>query len=969
MGIDVKAKAAKWSGGLAAALSALLMLNACAASGSGTAPSIAASAVAPSSHGVTITPTAHPERRVRLTVMSDRIVRVTEFPTSDLTLPESLMVTAQPTGQFEMSTAGDVLTLTTAHVRAEANLSTGVVRFLDAQGQPILAEAGAGQFTPVTVEGQNFYAIRQQFNRGTDEGFYGLGQHQNRQFNYNGEDVELAQHNMDIGIPFLVSSRNYGVLWDTNSITRFGDARPYQAITQSLTVRDAQGAEGGLTAQYYGANNALVVTRREADVDYQYLPTNQFATGQAVRDVWPAEMNHVEPAKIVWTGTLEARSAGVHKFRLYAGNYFKLWIDNQLVLDGWRQNWNAWYRNFDLQMAPGERHAIRIEWIPNGSFIKLDHLDPLPADERHSLSLASEVSHAIDYYFVSGDNADQVIAGYRELTGKAVLLPRWAYGYWQSRQRYNTQAELTGVVHEYRRRGLPLDAIVQDWFYWPEDAWGSHDFDRARYPDPGAMVREVHANNAHIMISVWPKFYPSTDNYKELDAIGGIYRRNVEMGRRDWVGPGYVSTYYDPYATRVQDVYWRQIHEKLGVLGFDAWWLDNDEPDIHSNLSIPDRAYIQGPTARGPGAEYFNSFPLMHVGGMYEHQHANDPDTRQYIFSRSAWGGMQRYAATMWSGDLAARWYDLRAQISAGINFSMSGIPNWTFDIGGFAVEDRYSHHDPAHVEEWREQYLRWFQFGAFVPIFRAHGELPLREIYNIAPDGSDVQRSLIWYDRLRYRLMPYIYTVAANTYHGDGTIMRGLVMDFPDDPNVRNMGEEYMFGPAFLVAPVYEFHARMRDVYLPAGNRWYDFYTGRSFEGGQHINADAPLARMPLFVRAGSIVPIGPAIQYTNQNPGGPITLYVYTGRDGSFDLYEDDGVSYGYQRGAFSRIPIRYDEATGTLTIGARSGAFPGMVTNRTFNVRFISGENRNAVNFDARGDRSVRYNGAAVAVRRGA
>ncbi|MES1158397.1 MAG: TIM-barrel domain-containing protein [Terricaulis silvestris] len=964
--------AKKW-GGLAASLALLGLTCACAGSAAVAPTPTAQAAPQPSwtrtADGVVITPGAGPAHKVRLQVMNDRVVRVTAFPTDDMHLPDSVMVTAAPSGAFDVATSGDTLTLTTAHVHAEASLSTGVVSFLDANGQPLLSETGQGSFTPVTVEGQNFYATRQEFNRGTSEGFYGLGQHQNRQFNYNGEDVELAQHNMDIGIPFVVSSKNYGVLWDNNSYTRFGDARPYQPITQSLIVRDAQGAEGGLTAQYFGTGADPVVTRREADVDYQYLPTNQFATGHAVRDVWPRELNGVEPARIVWSGSVEARTAGVHKFRLYVGNYFKLYVDEHLVLDGWRQNWNAWYRNFDLQMAPGERHTIRIEWIPSGSYIKLDHLDPLPNDQRHELSLASDVGHAIDYYFVSGDSMDQVIAGYRAITGKAVLLPRWAYGYWQSRQRYNTQAELLGVLHDYRRRGIPLDNMVQDWFYWPENAWGSHDFDRARYPDPGAMVRDVHANHAHIMISVWPKFYPTTDNYKELDALGGIYRRNVEMGRRDWVGPGYVSTYYDPYSSRVQDVYWRQIREKLGVLGFDAWWLDNDEPDIHSNLSPADRAYIQGPTARGPGAEYFNSFPLLHVGGVYDRAHHDNPDVRQFIFSRSAWGGMQRYSATMWSGDLAARWYDMRAQISAGVNFSMSGIPNWSFDIGGFAVEGRYSaqNRTAEDAEEWREQYLRWFQFGAFVPIFRGHGESPLREIYNVAGCNAEVTQNLIWYDRLRYRLMPYIYTAAADTYHGDSTMMRGLVMDFPTDPHVANIGEEYMFGPAFLVAPVYEFHARTRSVYLPADNRWYDFYTGRAFEGGQRIDADAPLTRMPLFVRAGSIIPVGPAIQYTGQDPNGPVTLYVYTGRNGSYSLYEDDGLSYGYQRGEFSRIPISYDDASGTLTIGARSGSFSGMPTTRTFRVRWISGANRNATNFDARPDATVRYSGAAVTVRR--
>jgi alpha-D-xyloside xylohydrolase len=948
------------------ALSLMLLVLVCGCAASGSIAAAQRGGWEQTADGVVITPVSGPAQKVRLQVMNEHVVRVTATPTDSFDLPASVMVVAAPSGAFDVSVTGNVLTLTTGAVHAEASLTTGVVRFLNADGQEILAELDRGSFTPVTVEGENFYAVRQQFNRGTDEGFYGLGQHQNQQMDYNGEDVELAQHNMDIGIPFVVSTRNYGVLWDNNSITRFGDARAYQGISSALTVRDAEGREGGLTAQYY-LQDRLVVTRQEADVDYQYLPTDQFATGRAVRDVWPDELNGTAPQRVVWSGSVEARETGTHKFRLYASSYFKLYVDGQLVIDGWRQNWNPWYRNFDVPMNAGERHSIRIEWETNDGYIKLDHLDPLPDAERHQLSLASEVGHAIDYYFVAGDNMDEVISGYRQITGKSLMLPRWAYGFWQSRQRYNTQEELLGVLREYRQRQLPLDNIVQDWFYWPENAWGSHDFDAPRYPDPAAMVRQVHAQNAHIMISVWPKFYPTTENYRELDAVGGIYRRNVELGRRDWVGPGYLSTYYDPYSPRASDIYWRQINEKLGVLGFDAWWLDNDEPDIHSNLTIPDRQYIMGPTASGPGAEYFNSFPLVHVGAVYDRAHESNPDTRQFLFTRSAWGGIQRYSAALWSGDIVARWYDLRAQISAGVNLSMSGIPNWTFDIGGFAVEQRYTNEDPAHLEEWRELNLRWFQFGALAPLFRSHGEFPLREIYNLAPARSEIYNSLVWYDRLRYRLMPYIYTIAADTYQRDYTMMRGLVMDFPNDSNVRDIDDEYMFGPSFLVAPVYEFHARAREVYLPAGNRWYDFYSGDAFEGGQRIQATAPLARMPLFVRAGSIVPVGPAIQYTGQNPGGPITLYVYAGRNGSFDLYEDDGVTYGYQRGASSRIPISYDDATGAVTIGARAGTFPGMVAQRTFNVRWISGPNANAVNFEARPDQSVRYSGGAVVVRR--
>jgi alpha-D-xyloside xylohydrolase len=950
---------------LAALVFTLAALAACAATKQEPA-AVARGSYQRTASGVVVTPAEGPARKVRVSVYGDDIIRVTAAPGDDLATPQSLMVTAEPVSSgVDVTEAGDTVTVRAAKASADISLQTGLVRFHNAQGATVLAETQRDAFTPVTVEGQSFYAVRQRFNAGSDEGFYGLGQHQNMQMDYNGEDVELAQHNMDIGIPFVVSTRDYGVLWDNNSITRFGDARPYQAINQSLVVRGADGVAEGLTAQYY-KGEALVVTRQEGDVDYQYLPTDQFATGRAVRDVWPRELGGA-PDRVVWNGSLEARAAGVHKFRLYASSYFKLWVDGALVLDGWRQNWNPWYRNFEVTMAPGERHTLRIEWRPNEGYIKLDHLDPLPADERHALSLASQVAQAVDYYYVGGASIDDVIGGYRRLTGKATLLPRWAYGYWQSRQRYETQDQLLGVLADYRRRHLPLDAMVQDWFYWPEDAWGSHDFDRARFPDPAAMVRGVHDAHAHIMISVWPKFYPTTANYRELDAVGGIYRRNVEMGRRDWVGPGYVSTYYDPYNQRASDIYWRQIREKLGVLGFDAWWLDNDEPDIHTNLSIPDRAYIQGPTAKGPGAEYFNSFPLEHVGGVYEHALHDSPDARQFLFSRSAWGGMQRYSAAMWSGDLAGRWYDLKAQIAAGVNFSMSGIPNWTFDIGGFALEQRYSSQDPADVDEWREFYTRWFEFGAFVPIFRAHGEFPYREIYNIAPNGSEVQNTLIAYDKLRYRLLPYIYTVAADTYQRDGTIMRGLVMDFPDDANVRRVNDQYLFGPAFLVNPVSEYRARSRRVYLPAGTAWYDFYSGQRFDGGQSIDAAAPLARMPVFVRAGAIVPIGPAIEYTGQNPGGPITLMVYEGANGAFDLYEDDGISNGYARGAFSRIPIRYDAATGAVSIGARAGAFPGMVQSRVINVRWISGPSRSAGNLDARADRSVRYTGAEIVAQR--
>jgi alpha-D-xyloside xylohydrolase len=351
---------------------------------------------------------------------------------------------------------------------------------------------------------------------------------------------------------------------------------------------------------------------------------------------------------------------------------------------------------------------------------------------------------------------------------------------------------------------------------------------------------------------VWPKFYPTTANYKELDAAGFMYRKNVEDGFLDWVGKGYTSSFYDPYSKAARDIYWRQMNDKLGVLGIDAWWMDATEPDLHSNLDIDSIKQRIGPTAIGSSTDHFNSYALVHSGGVYEGSRAARPDKRVFILTRSGFGGIQRNAAAVWSGDIASRWDDLYHQISAGVSIGYAGVPNWTFDIGGFANESRYSAQKPAAAdqEEWRELNLRWFQFGAFVPLFRSHGEFPLREIYNLAPQGSEVYDSLVWHDRLRYRLMPYIYTVAANTYHHDGTIMRGLSMDFLDDLAARDVRDEYLFGNAFLVAPVYQYQARSRPVYLPAGAAWYDFHGGKRLEGGQKIDAAAPLNRMPLFVR-----------------------------------------------------------------------------------------------------------------------
>ncbi|HEV8694494.1 MAG TPA: TIM-barrel domain-containing protein, partial [Lysobacter sp.] len=775
--------------------------------------------------GVVVHPTDKGSADVRLEVVNDAIIRVSADPDGDFARTPSLMRVADDPkpAAFKVTATDDKVRLFTAHVVAEVSLRNGRVSFLGKDGKPILSEVDGGRtFDAVQIEGKPYASIRQRFESPDDEALYGFGQHQQGWMNQKGRNIELLQHNIDMAVPFLVSSRNYGLLWDNNAITRLGDPRGLQPLPKSLKLYDANGEPGALTARY-SIGGVEKVVRRESEINYQYI-----------KDLkqWPAEAKPEAPApgqapqrmQVTWEGAIEALTAGRHTFSLYSSEYAKLWIDGKLITDRWRQNWNPWHREFALDLQPGQRHTLKIQWdLIDPSYIALLHRDPLPTAEAKDLSLWSEAGQMIDYYFVAGDSADQVIAGYRQLTGKSVMLPRWAYGFWQSRERYKTQDELTGALDGYRKRQLPVDNIVMDWSYWPENAWGSHDFDKARFPDPEGMVDHVHANHAQLMISVWPKFYPNTDNFKELDAKGFMYKRNIDVGERDWIGSGYLSSFYDPYSKEAREIYWRQIKDKLNVLGIDAWWMDSDEPDLHSNLDTDERKARTTPTALGPSAEFFNSYPLPHTQGVYEGDRATDPDQRVFILSRKGYAGTQRNAVAVWSGDVASRWDDLHDQISAGVNLSMSGLANWTFDIGGFAVEKRYETQDPAHLSEWRELNLRWFQFGAFAPIFRSHGQFPYREIWNISPQGTPVYDSMAYYDRLRYTLLPYIYTLAGDVYQRDGVIMRGLAMDFPSDAKVRDINDEYLFGPAFLVAPVTQFKATSREIYLPAGTSWLD--------------------------------------------------------------------------------------------------------------------------------------------------
>lgn len=899
---------------------------------------------------------------LRLQVITDNIIRVTATAADTFSTRESLMVVPdlRAVGSWALKDSPDQLSIITPTLRAEVSRETGAVSFFDSAGNVLLKEpvTGGKTLTATTVEGQPSYRIRQVFESPRDEAFFGLGGHQNGQMNYKGDDVELIQHNIVDVVPFFYSSKNYGVLWDNYSISRFGDPRPYEPLS-SLQLFSENGQPGGLSASYY-VGDRVVKTAVENEIAFEFLET------PAVEN-FPKEVSR--HGRVVWEGTFTSETEGEHKFLVYASGYYKVWIDDHLVVDRWRQNWNPWTDKFTRNVRRGERHAIRIEWTPDdGGYMAVKHLDPLPQEEQNQLSLSSEVGDEIDYYFVNGQNADAVISGYRYLTGKAPVVPKWAMGFWQSRERYTSQKELLDVVKEYRDRQIPLDNIVLDWQYWEDPKWGSHEFDATRFPDPGGMVNAIHDRyHANMMISVWPKFNKGTKHYEEMKKHGFLFTRNIEKQRKDWVGVGYESTFYDPFNQEAGAMFWDQIDTKLNRLGIDAWWLDATEPDMHSNLSLEERKRNMSPTALGPGARYFNAYSLANSKSVYEGQRKSSPDKRVFILTRSAYAGQQRYGAATWSGDVASRWTDFGIQIAAGINFSLSGVPYWTMDIGGFSVERRYYDPDPQTLEEWRELNTRWFQFGAFCPIFRSHGQYPYREIYNISPEGHPAYNSMLYYTRLRYRLMPYIYSLAGHTYFDDYTLMRGLVMDFPEDTVARSVADQYMFGPALLINPVHRHKARSREVYLPGAAGWYDLYSGEHFEGGQVITASAPFERMPVFVREGSILPAGPELQYAMQRLADPLTLYVFTGADGTFSLYEDEGTNYDYEQGKYALIPFTYSEKDGVLNIGERQGSFPGMLRDRAIEVVWVSPDRPAGVTFSATPDEVVQYNGAPITLTR--
>lgn len=685
-------------------------------------------------------------------------------------------------------------------------------------------------------------------------------------------------------------------------------------------------------------------------------------------------------SKVVYEGYVEAPTNSFYQFILYYAGYMKIYIDGKLVVpERWRTAWNPNSYKFETPIKKGVKTPIRIEWQPDGdvSYCGLRVAAPRSEAEKNQLSIWSEMSPDMDYYFIAGQNLDEVISGYRTLTGKASLYPKWTLGFWQSRERYQSSKDIEDNMKKFRDLHIPVDNIVQDWNYWKLDSWGSHEFEAARYPNPQAMLDSVHALNGRFMISVWPKFYDTVKNYKELDSKGWMYHQAIKDDIHDWLG--FRGSFYDAYSDGARKMFWRQMDENLYTkykFGIDAWWMDASEPNVRDCTPMWYRKALSGPTALGTSTEYFNAYSIVNADAIYNGQRSVNPNQRVFLLTRSGFAGEQRYSTATWSGDIATRWEDMRAQMTAGLNYSMAGLPFWGMDQGGFCVENRYvaaqqefdkTGKENADLKEWRELQARWNQFGCFVPLYRTHGQWPTREVWNIAPADHPAYKTIVAYDKLRYRLMPYLYSMAGMVHFKDYTMMRGLVMDFNGDDNVYDIKDQWMFGPALMACPVGEYQKYSRNVYLPKQKGWYDFYTGKHYAGGQTIVADAPFDKIPVFVPEGSILPVGPEMEWSDQKKAELIDLYVYAGKDGSYTLYEDEGTNYNYEKGKYAMIDFKYNDAQKTVTIAARKGSFDGMLQKRRFNIVLVSDNNQQGISLaKAPKGKMVKYAGKAVTVK---
>ncbi len=820
--------------------------------------------------------------------LTENALRIKYCKGGEPPVPEFILTSSVPPPEFKVLDSHSKLEMKLKSIIVVLDKQTGSLSFENNSGKILLGEkAGSRKLVPDSVMGEPCYMAEQSFESPADEFLFGLGQFQDGNYNLRNVTRRLTQVNSQISLPFIYSSKGYGLLWHQYGLTDFNPADSF------ITLEKQEQSSAG-------NNQAAEVTTTSG--------TQKVSQNQSL-----------------YFGRFAVPEDGVYSIFLDLGN-----MDNRqyVVIDGKpcidiSNFWLPPTADALVNLSAGE-HRVQVVCKSSNTPTVSWRL------ANGETTFRSPNAKLLDYVVFYGPSADSVIATYRNLSGNVPMLPRWAYGFWQCRERYTSSADLLETVKEFRERKIPMDVIVQDWQYWGNNGWGVPEFDATHYPNPSGFIRELHDSNAHFCISIW-------SNPDKNSEIGQEYvNKNLFIPNSNWLD------YFNPVTRRL---YWNTLSENLFVHGVDAWWMDATEPEndaLHGT-----KTYI------GLGDFYRLTYPLFVSQAVYEGQRETTSEKRVCILTRSAFLGQQRYGTINWSGDVDGTWDSFRRQIVAGLDYTITGMPYWTTDIGGFFRPGKLQYSD----ENYQELLTRWYQWGTFNPIFRVHGFQSETEPWHYSQQVEDNMQEML---DLRYRLLPYIYSAAWQIMKNGSTMMRPLVMDFKEDTSALKQTSEFMFGKAILVAPITEPNVKEWDVYLPKFTPWYDFWTGERFDGGQTIETVAALDKIPLFAKAGSIIAMGPFIQYSTEK-SDPIEIRIYPCGDGKFTLYEDENDNFDYEKGICSTIGFKWNDAKHTLTIDKRYGTFPGMMKTRIFNVVIVSPDHGTGLGVTERTDKVVKYDGA--------
>jgi len=829
---------------------------------------------------------------LRVSPLSECVIRVQYGDVTPVNIPEIILTEKKATPKFQVTESSTAINISTSRIKVVVDKKSGALSYADASGKFFLNEKPGGRtLTPSSVSGEPCFIAEQTFDSPDNEFLFGLGQFQDGHYNLKNVSRKLTQVNSQIAIPFLYSSRGFGILWHQYGLTEFNPADNQIVLTKKVKTDENQEVVS-VTSE----SGAKIVSRRQA------LYTGKFSVAKTGEYVVQLDLQNME-------------------------NRHMLIIDDSTIVD--QENlWLPPAVSALVKLKSGE-HTVSV--ICNASNTpKLTY-----RQTDNTTTLRSSFAKSFDYVLFHGKNADEIIDNYRELSGQVPMLPLWAYGFWQCRERYNTSKELIETVKEFRQRKLPMDVIVQDWQYWSKDSWGVPKLDESRYPDPSGFIKELHNLHSRFAISIW-------SNPDKNSAIGKSFvERGLYIPDTKWLD------YFNP---ETQVSYWNTLNENLFSHGTDAWWMDATEPE---NDALPGTK-----TYEGTGDFYRLTYPLFVCKSVYEGQRKTSSEKRVTVLTRSAFAGQQRYGTVNWSGDIAGTWDGFKRQLVGGLNYSMTGMPFWTTDIGGFFRPGPSQYTD----KKYHDLLTRWFQWGAFCTVFRIHGYQTETEPWKY---GAEVVENIHAMLDLRYRLIPYIYSEAWQITHNGSTLMRPMVMDFQEDQKAITQRHQYMFGPSMLVSPVLVESARNWNVYLPIQQGgWFDFWSGKKYDGGQTVTAEAPLNQIPLFVRAGAILPMGKLMQYTAEKPADTLEIRVYTGAAGTFTLYEDEGDNYNYEKGSHATITFHWDEKNKRLTIDKRQGSYNGMLKERVFNIVWVS-ESSGAGAGVSPPTQEIKYRGDAIVV----